>query len=210
MQPSFIDIKKAVEKSQHCQRNYDLEQHIPQEDIDLLVHAATRCPSKQNIAFYKLHVLTDRDQIEQLHKFTTGTHTYDSEGNQIASTNSQVLANAVFVFEQLELDSLSDKSKARWEDKDEADYQVFLRDRNTAIGIASGYINLTAAMLGYSSGCCQCFETENIQEFLGLENRPAMIQGVGFKDATRQRREHHETGFMFPTNKKEEIQVTYR
>ena len=53
-------IKKAVIRSQHVQRNWDLSQEMSQDDIDLLVHAATNCPSKQNIAFYKLHVLTDR------------------------------------------------------------------------------------------------------------------------------------------------------
>ena len=46
-----------------------------------------------------------------------------------------------------------------------------------------------------------------IRDVLGLKNRPAMLQGVGIKDSTRNRRLHHETGFMFPTNKKEDIAV---
>lgn len=210
MDLSTIDIKKAVIRSQHCQRNFDLSKEIPQEDLEILVHAATNCPSKQNIAFYRLHVLTDRNVIEAVHALTTGTHTYDEEGNQIESTNSQTLANVVFVFEGLEIPTLSEKSRARWEDKDEADLAVFKRDQATAIGIASGYVNLTASMLGYNTGCCQCFETENIQNLLGLENRPAMIQGIGYSDPSRNRRLHEKTGLMFPTNKKEEIEVSYR
>jgi hypothetical protein len=63
-------------------------------------------------------------------------------------------------------------------------------------------------MLGYSTGCCQCFLTNDIKELLGLKNRPAMIQGIGFKDADRNRRAHEKNGLMFPTRKKEEIQVT--
>jgi len=205
---STVDIKKAVIRSQHCQRNFDLSKKIPDGDLDILVHAATNCPSKQNIAFYKLHVITDRDTIEAVHDLATGTHTYDADGNMIESTNSQTLANAIFVFEQLEVDTLSEKSRKLWEHKDEADMIVFERDRATAIGIASGYVNLTAAMLGYSTGCCQCFKTMEIKELLGLENKPAMIQGIGFKDPTRNRRLHEKTGFIFPTRKKEDITVT--
>ena len=208
--PTTVDIKKAVIRSQHCQRNFDLSRQIPEEDLKLLVHSATNCPSKQNIAFYKLHVITDRKIIEDVHELTTGTHTYDEEGNMVPSTNSQTLANAIFVFEQLELDTISEKAQSRWKDKDFGEIKVFERDRATAIGIASGYINLTAAMLGYSTGCCQCFKTAKIQEYLGLENKPAMIQGVGYKDPSRNRRLHEKTGYVFPINVKEEISVTRR
>ena len=45
------DIKKAVIRSQHCQRNFDLNRQVPQEDIDLIIHAATNCAAKQNISF---------------------------------------------------------------------------------------------------------------------------------------------------------------
>ena len=48
------DIEKAVIRSQHCQRNFDLNKTIPEEDMKLLETAITECPSKQNFAFYKL------------------------------------------------------------------------------------------------------------------------------------------------------------
>lgn len=207
---AHTDVKKSVIRSQHCQRNFDLTKQIPQEDIDLLVHAATNCPSKQNIAFYKLHVITDRSTIEAVHELTTGTHTYDQEGNFVESTNSQTLANVIFVFEQLEYDTISEKSRKNIDEKDFGKIKVFERDRATAVGIASGYVNLTAALLGYSTGCCQCMQEEAIQELLGLENIPTMIQGIGFSDPTRNRRLHEKTGNLFPTRKKEEIQVTRR
>lgn len=207
MELTTVDIKKAVIRSQHCQRNFDLEQNIPEADIETLIHAATNCPSKQNMAFYKLHVVTDRSLIEQVHALATGTHTYDEDNNMIASTNSQVLANVLFVFEPNEIEDLTDKSRARWEQKDAADREVFKRDVATAIGIAGGYINLTASILGYATGCCQCGKMDAIRDVLGLKNRPAMLQGVGIKDTSRNRRLHHETGYMFPTNKKEDISV---
>lgn len=210
MQPSYIDIKKAVVRSQHCQRNFDLSKEIPTEDLDLLVYAATNCPSKQNIAFYQLHVITDRDLIETIHPHTWGTHAYNSDGEMVATTNSQTLANAIFVYELVELEDLSESARAKWTESDEAEYAIFLRDRAVAIGIASGYVNLTAAMLGYSTGCCQCFDVSTVKDLLGLKRLPEMIQGIGFKDETRNRREHEKNGLVFPTRKKEAIQVTRR
>lgn len=205
---TYQDIKKAIVRSQHCQRNFDLTKTIPESDVDMLAYAATNCPSKQNIAFYNLHIISDRDTIEKIHELAPGTHAYDADGNMIATTNSQVLANVIFVYEQLELEDLTERGFNKWADADEADIEVFNRDRATAIGIASGYVNLTASMLGYSTGCCQCFLTNDIKELLGLKNRPVMIQGIGFKDADRNRRAHEKNGLMFPTRKKEEIQVT--
>ena len=204
---THLDIKKAIIRSQHCQRNFDLTKTIPEADVDMLAYAATNCPSKQNIAFYNLHIISDRDLIEKIHELAPGTHAYDEDGNMIATTNSQVLANVIFVYEQLELEDLTERGFNKWADADEADIEVFNRDRATAIGIASGYVNLTASMLGYNTGCCQCFLTNDIKELLGLKNRPAMIQGIGFKDPERNRRLHEKTGLMFPTRKKEEIQV---
>ena len=39
---------------------------------------------------------------------------------------------------------------------------------------------------------------------------PEMIQGIGFKDESRNRREHEKNGLVFPTRKKEAIEVTRR
>ena len=46
-----MELFKAIHSAQHCQRNYDLSQKMPIEDIKTLVTAATKCPSKQNIKF---------------------------------------------------------------------------------------------------------------------------------------------------------------
>ena len=51
------NIIKAIHASQHTQRNYDLDKKIPIEDIKTIITAATQCPSKQNLAFYDLHVI---------------------------------------------------------------------------------------------------------------------------------------------------------
>ena len=89
------DIFKAIHRSQHCQRNWDLEQSIPEQDIDLILESVTQCPSKQNQSFYKVHVLSDRDIIEQVHAKTQGFGLSDGT----VTTNAQTLANMVLVFE---------------------------------------------------------------------------------------------------------------
>ena len=45
------EIIKAIHRSQHTQRNYDLSKTIPVEDIKTIITSATQCPSKQNVAF---------------------------------------------------------------------------------------------------------------------------------------------------------------
>ena len=86
-------IKKSIHKSQHCNRNWDLSKTIPQEDVDLIVESATQCPVKQNLNFYKTHVITDRDKIEKIHNATAG---FFIDG--VRHTNSQTLANVLLAF----------------------------------------------------------------------------------------------------------------
>lgn len=204
------EIKKAVIRSQHCQRNFDLSKTIPDEDLDLLIHAATNCPSKQNLSFYRLHVVKDRDLISKIHELSTGV-TADNivtGEREVGTTNSQTLANVLFIFERKELYEMSEKALEKWARADDAEYEIFKRDLNVAIGIASGYINLAASLLGYATGCCQCFQKDAIGKLLGLEKGPELIMGVGYNDDSRNRRMHAtDSSLMFPTRKKEEIEV---
>jgi nitroreductase len=45
-------LKKAIHKSQHVQRNWDLNKSIPEEDLELIAEAVTQAPSKQNVTFF--------------------------------------------------------------------------------------------------------------------------------------------------------------
>jgi len=211
---SHQEITKAIIKSQHCQRNWDLTREIPQEDYRLLMTAATQCPSKQNIAHYRVHAITNRDIIERIHANTKG-FSLDFNPDH-ATTNSQVLANLLIVLEKNPVDitdpydqhrtdqtlemaqgKLSDTSKA-----------VLMRDCHMAVGIAAGYLNVVASMLGYSTGCCACFQSQPIQEILGIENEVVLMMGIGFKDPGLNRRVHHaDHNFVFPTKVKQSIQV---
>jgi nitroreductase len=218
MQTDYKDIKKAVVKSQHCQRNWDLSKQVLQEDIDLLVHAVANCPSKQNIAHYKAHFITNRDVIEQIHSNTIGFARNYTDENIKYETNSQVLANLLLVFEAYDYtlnlpDPVirNDQTQAWLENKEltSSQHATMLRDRHMAVGIAAGYVNVISSMIGYSTGCCACFDQKKVKEIINADNDILLLMGVGYSDKTRTRREHHYSDFVFPTKKKQPIIINH-
>ena len=163
---------------------------MPQEDIDLIIEAATNAPSKQNLNLFKLHVIQDRDLIETIHEKTRGFGPIDD----VLHTNSQVLGHVLLAFSPVE------------EIKDTLDKDsIVAEDLNQAIGIAAGYVNLVATQLGYASGCCKCFDS--LVDIFG--ERVTLLMGVGIPDQKRHRQEHHlNPEFKFPTLRKlKDIQV---
>jgi nitroreductase len=206
-------ITKAIHRSQHCQRNWDLSKEIPEDDLNLLITAATQCPSKQNIAFYKVHFITNRDVIESVHTNTVGFGR--SMDPTDLTTNSQTLANLLVVFEDNDFTkSLADDKVIRsaetqaWLDSGKT-ADEWVRDRDMAIGIAAGYLNLTASLMGYGTGCCACFDDIAIKKLLGLSDTPVLLMGIGFKNPLVNRRVHHkEHDFVFPTKPKQTIPTT--
>lgn len=206
IQDMHKEIKKAVIRSQHTQRNWDLSRQVPQDDIETLVHAISNCPSKQNYAFYNAHFITNREIIEQVHDLSMGLGYNDNEGKRIECTNPQILGNLLVVFEEA---TPSKDYFKKLGNRDFSEIETFKRDRDMAIGIAAGYLNVVGSMLGYQTGCCACFDFDAVQELLGLENEVVLAMGIGYKDPHRQRREHHVDGVMIPRRIKEEIKVSF-
>ena len=202
MQYDLNELKQIISSSQHCQRNWNINQQIPDSHIALLVHALTQCPSKQNNAWYKVHVITNRSVIEQIHQHT---HGFGLPGGQITN-NPQVLANLVVVFEsQNEGDRFKNIKKA-WNlpDKDNSESVLM------SIGIASGYLNLISHMLGYKTGFCRCFTQSKIKTTLQLENKAILIIGIGHGNSNKNRLEHHlDPSIVFPALSKETIKVNF-
>ncbi len=208
------EISKAIVKSQHCQRNFDLTKKIPDEDFELLKKSVTECPSKNNIAFYKVHFIEDRYLIEDIHEQTRGFVTNQHESGY--ETNTQVLANLLVLFERhLPNNRLSDDDVVRneqtrhfektgeWEDE-----ELLTKDIHTSLGIAAGYLNLTASLLGYRTGCCQCMNSEKVQEVALLEDIPLLLMGIGYHQEGVNRRQHHiRDDFLFRSKKKMPIET---
>jgi nitroreductase len=206
------NIKDAITQSQHCQRNWDLSKQIPDDDIDTIITAITQCPSKQNIAHYAVHVITNRNLIEQIHEHTVGF----TIGN-IVETNSQVLANLLLVFEEIGVD-VSNSVDANRNDEtrliasgqaDAGIYELLKRDKYMSLGIASGYANIIANMLGYNTGYCACFAGDQLQKILNTDNQIALMLGIGYKNDNIDRRMHQLRPVMFGTRTKQKIKVSY-
>jgi len=208
-------IKRAVNRSQHCQRNWDLTKDIPEQDLKLIIHAATQCPSKQNIAFYKVHATTNRKIIENIHDTTSGFTNYETGKYE---TNSQTLANLLIAFERDDhlhrhtSDNIFRNDEMNTLDTvgemTEGQKACLERDAFMAIGVAAGYVNLTSSMLGYGTGFCACFDEKEVANIVGAENPIKLLMGIGFKDETRPRREHHsKPQFVYPSKSKQKIQV---
>jgi len=206
-------LKETIHESQKCQRNWDLNKQIPEEDKNLIIESATNCPSKQNLNYFKLHVIEDREKIKKIHENTKGfgpiysdydsekrvENAYDENRQEEGEmyTNPQVLGQLLLAFTKNE-DTLLQREK----DDD------WTEDRSMAIGIAAGYVNVVATQLGYATGCCKCMDSKAVEEVLG--ETPILLMGVGYADKTRDRREHHTEDFVFPTLKKNKnIEVTY-
>jgi len=236
VQPNIKDISRAVNRSQHTQRNFDLSRSIPKNHLDSLLHSMTECPSKNNIAFYKVHMITNRKMIDKLYETTQGFHFKDKETDEWGvQGNSQVLANLLVLFEALPINlelfenepegytppngyrngehymlkNQLPNDNLPYKTTDEA-LNLLKRDQATAIGIATGYLNLTAAMLGYRTGCCNCFNPQSVKEVAGIEHDPFLLMGIGFNNPEKGRREHQAKDFTFHTMKKQPIPVKWR
>lgn len=207
-------ITESIINSQHCQRSWDLTKTIPQEDLETLVTSVSQCPSKQNIAYYKCHFITNRSVIESIHNNTDGfTVKYSPK---VTQTNSQTLANLLVAFEDIPitprlLNGEIRNDQSLWLQQDETNIpEALKRDKEMAIGIASGYLNLTANLLGYSTGFCACFNPATVGNILGIENKILLLLGVGFKNDSVDRRQHQvDQNFLYPTFMKQPIDVSF-
>lgn len=202
-------IKETIHESQKCQRNWDLTKEISEKDKELIIEAATNSPSKQNLNYFKLHVIEDRNIIEKIHENTKGfgpiyknfdanktpkalkktgqAHYQESDGEGDWYTNSQVLGQMLLAYTRNEPTQIREKNDS------------YDEDRAMAIGISAGYVNVIATQLGYSTGCCKCMDSGAIETILG--EPPVLLMGVGIADKTRDRREHHTEDFVFPSLK---------
>ena len=93
---------------------------------------------------------------------------------------------------------------------------------NQAVGIAAGYVNIVATLLGYETGYCRCvMDKEKALSLLGIDKKVPiiLIMGVGFKNEGTNRRSHPLKGSAvhkdnkwyddFITIKKEPIKINY-
>ena len=201
-------IKKSIYKSQHCNRNWDLSKSIPQEDIETIITAVTQCSSKQNLDFYSVYAIQDRNMIEDI---------YESTVTEKGRKNPQVLAQLLLIFaENSKMTQNNPEARNRNKEIKELTNitpikkeiaQVLHDDLHESIGVAAGTANIVSAMLGYETGCCKCFDNNKLDKM--FDETPILMMGIGIRDKSRNRREEHKEGFLIDTFKKIPIKVSY-
>ena len=142
---------------------------------------------------YNVVIIKDRNVIEKIHDTTDG---FDYPVGT-STTNTQTLANLLVVFN-------ADKDNR---ERVNTDYNSYV---DTSIGIASAYLNLTAHLLGYKTGYCNCFNSIEVDELLGTINSKLII-GIGHSDKNRNRQEHHlNADYIYPSfDKNIEIKIIW-
>lgn len=204
-----ISLRDKIRKShiigQHCQRNYDLTKSIPKEDIDLIIHAATQCPSKQNLDFYSVFAVQDREKITNIYN-----NTVTAKGRK----NPQVLGQLLLIFvSNPKVVSFNNRNQESRDLHSPVKFTKNLNDlmidMHQAIGVAAGFVNITSSLLGYRTGCCKCFDINAAKEILNLckDQEPILMMGIGIKDDNRNRRSEHFTDKMIDTFEKIPIKV---
>jgi len=125
------------------------------------------------------------------------------------STNPQVLGNLLVAFIRDRDPSEGYRTKEERETgrhlDESLEHRAVSRDESVALGIGAGYLTLTANMLGYSSGCCQCGDMEEVSRLLGETEPALLLMGIGYPDPTRSRLMHHKSEKRFKSHNKHVI-----
>ena len=142
-----------VKATRKAQRNWDHSKQLPDEAVQRLIDVAVNAPAKQDEAFFDLYVLTNRDTIREMYL----NHSWGfNQDNNINYRNPQIDAHAVFVFAR----AVPQTNRNDWIDGSQKVTQPFSRawvNTLEAIGIASGYVTLTASLMGLTIGYCKNF-----------------------------------------------------
>ena len=208
------NLKEIIHKSQICQRNWDLSEEIPQEHVDLIVEAVTQSPTRQNIPFYNVDVVTDRSLINSIHNNSAffkikpgmelseyshavvrGSDVEKDEEGVITKTNPQVLAPLLLVFSANEETYYDNQLR---HGKDSTERVKWEKDVSLSIGVASGFAKLISTQLGYVSGFCACYG-EEIDKLIGSSVR--LFLGIGNPDKNKKYTESHIEEFEYPSFK---------
>ena len=222
-------LVEAIKTSEKCQRNWDLNKTIPQEHLDIIETALTRCPSKQSRIDYIPYMITTKELIHRIYEKTDGFVTDHTVSPPTTTTNPQVCANLLIA-----LVTAPDRDK-EWMSRygkdntsailssgyplgekagEEHDRNLGLKkleNKNTLlnVGVAIGYIVLVANQLGYKTGICNCFNGSDVKRLLGIKSNEAGLPsvlgliGIGYADETKDRKQHMFNNYVFPSYSEE-------
>lgn len=169
---------EASQNAEHCQRNWNHTQPVPEEHVHALIDIATNMPTKSNDEFYRLVVSTDRDLNRKFYELAV-----DPDNEQTIGRNAQVDAPVVFTWFELKKEGIGD-----WKNT-QGFFDPWLLNARTAMGISSGAVAFAANAMGYRTGYNQCFDSKDIAELVtevtgetdvDLFSKPHYQLGIGF------------------------------
>jgi len=113
----------SIGLSARCQRNYDENKSISEEDLRTLKKCIQHAPSKQNKRLFDAIIVKDKEKIKQLYEATSFWNPHNDASKNLEktkrkNTNPQVLGDICVVFirsrdEEVESDSLSKDSNVQ-------------------------------------------------------------------------------------------------
>ena len=113
-----------------------------------------------------------------------------------------------FTKNNLETDANQETFNKLSESNTKSNQNTIDKDLHQSVGVAAGMVNLSASLLGYQTGCCACFNSNKVKDILKTKDEPILLMGIGIKDDTKNRRQHHVTDDMIPSFNKS-INVNY-
>ena len=222
-------LVQAIKTSAQCQRNWDLDKKIPQEHLDIIETALTRCPSKQSRIDYLPYMITNRELIHRIYEKTDGFVTDHTVSPPTTTTNPQVCANlliALITAPERDKEWMSRYGKDNTseilssghplgeKEGEKEDRRLGLKkleNKNTLlnVGVAMGYVVLVANQLGYKTGICNCLDGGEVKKLLGIKSNDAGLPevlgliGIGYADETKDRKQHMFNNYVFPSYSEE-------
>lgn len=161
---NLLNYAQAVEP---CQRNWDHNKPVLDQDIEYIVKVCTTMPTRQNLNAYQLHVVTDKKVINDIYKISYNPSDFENTFLR----NSQSSAPLLLIW------SVPDNTLEQT--------NLFDSDVSIAVGISSSAAALSAAELGYKTGFCKCFLRDKLKEILNIKGKkfeaePIVILGIGY------------------------------
>jgi nitroreductase len=154
----------TVQRSQRCQRNWDLTKEIDLETVNWLMEIGYTAPTKHNLDTFEIVAVTDREKI---HQFSNAAKTHkDHNSNQKLSPqirkgdkvqNPQTDANVLFLF-FLKPESRNTDERAFREKSLSPPINYWTECVNLEIGLAASAIAIAANQIGLRSGFCRCYD----------------------------------------------------
>jgi hypothetical protein len=196
---------KMTKRKKH---NYSKLKLIKKTNSLKKIMQTANSPTKQNETHYSLHVYTDETIIKQIYshtkKFTMIRDKQDQDesfkveddvyiqNDAKSVTNSQIYANALFVYVKEEGLALGGTHQAGKENPNSNAATIYNDQLAYSMGISVGELILSAGLLGYKTGICSALDTKPMREVLGIKQNPKLLVGVGFPNIQLERTQHSE------------------